>query len=132
MVLKKKKNLFNKLLEIYLILNKIKKKKKYQFSYFSLFLHKKLLYVKFLINCKWYNFSTGTLLGKKFKRIKFFKKSHKNIGYSINILNKKFSKPISSILIFYCKNFTFKQYIWLKKFYFLIKPNIYYFIFSGS
>lgn len=106
--------------------------KNYQFLFFSIFMHKKLTYFKYIAKSKAYIYSTGQLLKKKIKKIKFFKKSLKNFGHTISLLNQKFSKPIKSIYLFYCKNFNYKNYLWIKKFYSLSNPNIRYFVVSNS
>lgn len=107
-------------------------KKKKQFPLFSIFMHKKLTYFRYFYKGKFFIYSNGQLLKNKIKKIKFFKKSLKNFGYIINLLNRKFSNPIKFIYLFYCKNFNFKNYLWIKKFYFLLDPQIEYFIISGS
>lgn len=52
----------------------------------------------------------GQIVQKKIKGVKFFKKSRKSVGLSINLLNKKFKKYLKSIFIFYCKNYNYKNY----------------------
>jgi hypothetical protein len=73
-------------------------------------MHKKLNYFSFFLNKKFYNFSNGQLLKKKAKVAKFYKKSIKSFGFSINTLNKKLTKRFSSVFLFYCKNFNYKNY----------------------
>jgi hypothetical protein len=97
---------------IQLYLKNTKKiEKKYYLNFFSLFTHKKQLYFQFLTKKKMYNFSTGQLLTKKIEKVKFFKKSIQNLNYTISCLNKKFRKPVTSIYLLYCKNFTLKSYL---------------------
>lgn len=104
----------------YVSLNYIKKKK-IKINYFALYTHKKLMYFSFLQKNKLFNYSAGQLFGHKLKKIKSFKKSILNYNYTINLLNKKFQKPIKLIQFFFCKNFSLKHYLWLKKFFFLNK-----------
>lgn len=111
---------------------KKKKSKKIYLEFFNLYAHKKLTYFQFSILNKFYNFSTGQLLRKRIKKLKFFKKSIKNLGLTINILNKKSGKYIKSIYLFFCKNFTIKHFLWIKKFFSAIKPAIQYTVITNS
>lgn len=133
------KNLYlnlNKVTQQYYNLHKIalkeKKSKKVYLDFFNLYTHKKLTYFHFSILNKFYNFSTGQLLRKRIKKLKFFKKSIKNLGLTINILNKKSGKYIKSIYLFFCKNFNIKHFLWIKKFFLIIKPAIQYTVITGS
>jgi hypothetical protein len=107
-------------------------RKKFYLQFFSSFMHKKQLYVQFLTSKKLYNFSTGQLLTKKIEKIKFFKKSIQNINYSISCLNRKFRKSVTSIYLLYCKNYNYKNYLWLKKFFTLNKPRTEYVVLTHS
>lgn len=129
MILKNK----SKINFLQIIQNNIQKNKKQTFKlpYFSILMHKKLNYFKYITN-KIYIYSSGQLMGNKIKRFKFFKKSTNSHGYTISILNKKLIDNFKSINIFYCKNFNYKNYIWIKKFYFLYKPKINFFLMSSS
>ena len=100
-------------------------------SFFSIFLKRKLNYVNYRIRGKSYSRSFGQLL-KVSRKIKYYKKSIKNISMSINILNRRLRKFIKNIFLFYCKNYCLKNYMWIKKFNLLINPNIVYFITSNS
>jgi len=124
-------NYLNKIKK-YLNIKKRKNKKKFSLYFFSNFINKKQMYFRFLTKKKMYSFSMGQLLKKKIEKIKFFKKSIQNLNYSIGCLNRKFRKPISSIYLLYCKNFNFKNYLWLKKFFLLNKPQTEYIIFTHS
>jgi hypothetical protein len=104
----------------------------YKTQYFSVYLHKKLNYFLISIFNKFFNYSNGQLLKHKIKQIKYFKKSKKSYGYTINILNKSSKKNINSINYFYCKNFNLRNYNWLKKFFIIINPDINYFICTNS
>lgn len=101
-----------------------KKNKKFQLKFFSVFMHKKLMYFKFLVKKNMYNYSAGQLFKKKIQKIRSFKKSVNNINYTISCLNQKFRKPIYSIYLLYCKNYNLKNYLWLKKFFLLNKPHV--------
>jgi len=105
---------------------------KYFTPYFYLINHKKLHYFIFNYNSKHYVLSAGRLLKKANKFIKFFKKSRKNIIVSINILNKNLKTNFKKINFFICKNFNYKNYLWLKKYNYLIKPSINYCIITNS
>ena len=87
------------------------KKKKIQLKFFSVFMHKKLMYFRFLVIKDIYTYSVGQLFKKKIQKVKSFKKSIQNYNYAINCLNKKFRKPIHSIYLFFCKNFNLKNYL---------------------
>lgn len=133
----KLKNYWNvihiELQDLYFDINKLLKgKKKFIIKFFYLYMHKKLNYFFLQLFEKFYNYSNGQLLGNQIKKIKFFKKSKKSYPYTINLLNKKLSKKLNSIDIFYCKNFNLRNYNWLKKFFTIIKPEINYMICTGS
>lgn len=106
----------------------------YTFSirYFAIYKHKKLSYFHFLFKNKFYNYSNGQLLRNRVKFTKSFKKSIRSIGGSINILNKKLKKNLQRIHIFFIKNFSKSLYLWVKKFFYLIKPKIYMFVVTDS
>lgn len=123
---------FKKLINVYTIINRKLLRKKIKINFFSIFLKKKLTYYHFIFPKKKYTYSNGQLLKNKIQKIKFFKKSQKCFGLCINILYKKSHKLLKSISVFYCKNFNYKNYIWIKKFFTLIKPSIDYFITSQS
>lgn len=112
------------LYHLYLENNYYRKVKLYPLSYFSLFMHKKLSYYKYIYNNKQTILSNGQLLKIRTKLTKFFKKSRKSIGSSVNGLNKLFSKQFDKINFFYCKNYNYRNYLWLKKYTTLIKPTI--------
>ncbi len=123
-------NYYN-LTKIYLQINKEKtKERNFKLLYLSVSVHKKLHYFNFFFKNKLYNFSNGQILGKKTKLTKFFKKSRKSFGASINFLNKKVKKNLNKIFFFYCKNFNYKNYLWIQKFFFLTQPSIIYAIFT--
>jgi len=102
----------------------------YKVLYFSLFMHKKLHYYSFFVKKKLKTFSNGQILYKRTKITKFFKKSRKSFGASINLLNKKLKRNLNKIFFFYCKNFNYKNYLWLKKFFYLLEPTINFAIFT--
>ena len=112
--------------------NKLTQNKKFNLKFFSIYMHKKLNYYRFLWNNKFYIYTNGQLLKKNAKKIKFYKKSKKSFGYVINTLNKKIKKKLNSIEFFYCKNFNFKNYFWIKKLFTLIKPKINFFLITNS
>ena len=101
-------------------------------KYFSLYKHKKLNYFQIIFKNKFYNFSAGQLLNKHLNRTRSFKKSINSFGTTINTLNRKLHKQFNSIYIFYIKNFNFQLYLWTKKFFYLIKPYIYFTIITNS
>ena len=115
-------------------MNKYKNKiTKYKLLYFSLFMHKKLQYYSFYYNNILFNVSNGQLINqKKIKIIKFFKKSNKSFGNSLNLLNKKFKYRFKKIFLFYCRNYNYKNYLWIKKFFYLLKPTFVFSIFTKS
>ena len=119
-------NLFNK------ITNLNYKGEKYKTNFFSLYMHKKLTYYLFFITNTYYNLSNGQLLKRIAKKIKYFKKSKKSYGHTINTLNKYSKKKIKTIKHFYCKNFNLRNYNWLKRFFIIINPKIKYFICTNS
>lgn len=123
----------NNLYMLYLSINEDKiKKQKYSISKFFLYIHKKLHYYNITIDEKQFVISNGLLLRIRTKLTKFFKKSRKSHGASITALNKTFKKRLSNINLFYCKNFNYKNYLWLKKFVSLTKPIINYFIITNG
>lgn len=106
------------------------KERNFKLLYFSIFVHKKLHYFNFFYKNKLYNYSNGQILQKKTKSTKFFKKSRKSFGASINFLNKKLNKSLNKIFFFYCKNFNYKNYLWIQKLFYLIEPTVIYAIFT--
>lgn len=116
------------LYSIYMEINKNKNKHTYYLDYFSIFMHKKLHYYNYNYLNKYYTISNGQLLKVRTKLTKFFKKSRKSHGSSIVSLNKRVNKQLNKINYFFCKNFNYKNYLWLKKFLEVIKPTINYFI----
>ena len=128
-------NLYNQYLsnlQNYLKIKQIKKKKKIQLKFFSIFMHKKLMYFRFLTLKNMYTYSVGQLFKKKIQKVKSFKKSIQNHNYTINCLNRKFRKPIYSIYLFFCKNFNLKNYLWIKKFFSVNKPHVEYMLITHS
>lgn len=119
-----------KLYLLYTDLTIKRKKNSYFIDYFSVLMHKKLHYYNFYYINKYYTISNGQLLKVRTKLTKFFKKSRKSHGSSIVALNKKLNKQLNKINFFFCKNFNYKNYLWLKKFLEVIKPTINYFIIS--
>jgi hypothetical protein len=113
----------------YLIINKqITNKKSYFISKFFLYIHKKLHYYNITLNTKQFVLSNGRLLKVRTRLTKFFKKSRKSYGASITALNKLFKKKLFKINFFFCKNFNYKNYLWLKKLVSLINPEINHFM----
>lgn len=100
--------LFDNYLKFY---NNFKSLTTYSLYYFSIFIHKKLHYFNIYINNKNYIISNGQLLRVRTKLTKFFKKSRKSYGASINALNKKLKKNFLNINFFFCKNFCYKNYL---------------------
>lgn len=117
-----------KLYLLYTDLTVKRKKNSYFIDFFSLLMHKKLHYYNFCYLNKYYTISNGQLLKVRTKLTKFFKKSRKSHGSSIVALNKKLNKQLNKINFFFCKNFNYKNYLWLKKFLDIIKPTINFFI----
>lgn len=91
-------------------MQKNKKIKNYKFLFLSIFLHKKLTYLRYYFKKKYYTPSTGQILGKRIKTIKYFKKSNKSVGIVINLLNRRFKNYIKSIYMLYCNNYNYKNY----------------------
>lgn len=114
------------------MITKKRKLSNYKFTFLSIFLNKKLTYLRYFFKKKYYTPSTGQILGIRLKNIKYFKKSNKSTGIVINLLKKKFKKKIKSIFMFFCNNYNYKNYLWIKKFHYLINPQIGYFIVSRS
>lgn len=98
--------------------------KPFLISKFFLYIHKKLHYFNITPSDKQYIFSNGQLLQVRTKLTKFFKKSRKSYGASITALNKKLKKRLNRIDFFFCKNFNYKNYLWLKKLIYLINPVV--------
>lgn len=98
--------------------------KPYLISKFFLYIHKKLHYFNITPVDKQYVFSNGQLLQVRTKLTKFFKKSRKSYGASITALNKKLKKRLVKIDFFFCKNFNYKNYLWLKKLVSLVNPCV--------
>ena len=117
----------------YLIINKqIKKNKNFFISKFFLYIHKKLHYYNITQLEKQFIFSNGRLLRVRTKLTKFFKKSRKSYGASITALNKIFKKKLIKINFFFCKNFNYKNYLWMKKLVSLVNPQINFFIVTNG
>jgi hypothetical protein len=96
-------------------------------------MHKKLQYYSFFFNNTLYNVSNGQLINqKKTKIVKFFKKSNKSFGSSINLLNKKLKRRFKRIFFFYCRNYNYKNYLWIKKFFYLLKPTFMFSVFTRN
>lgn len=110
----------------------IRKKKKFHIDYFSLYIHKKLNYYLFWLFGRYYNYSNGQLLNNKIKKVKYFKKSKRSYSYIISVLNKKLHWKLSSVNVFYCKNFNLRNYNWIKRYFNTLYPKINYFICSSS
>lgn len=126
-------NNYEVFLDLYSQINKkLNNNNKFKIPFFSIFIHKKLNYFLYFYKKKFIINSNGQLLGKKTKKIKFFKKTRKSFGYTLNILTKKTEKKIKSIFFFYCKNYNVKNYFWIKKFFYLVKPSISYFYITNS
>jgi len=117
-----------KLYLLYTDLTVKRKKNSYFIDYFSILIHKKLHYYNFKYLNKYYTISNGQLLKVRTKLTKFFKKSRKSHGSSIVALNKRLNKQLNKINFFFCKNFNYKNYLWLKKFLEVLKPTINFFI----
>ena len=121
------------IVDIYFKINKINSVfRSAKLNYFSLYKHKKLNYFKFEFKKKLYNYSAGQLLSMGSGKMRGFKKSIQSFGTTVNILNRKLRKQLNSIYIFYIKNFCLHAYLWIKKFFYLIKPQIYYTILTNS
>ena len=115
----------NNLYNLYITINKQNKAMKpYLISKFFLYIHKKLHYFNITISEKQYIFSNGQILQVRTKLTKFFKKSRKSYGAGITALNKKLKKKLIKIDFFFCKNFNYKNYLWLKKLVSLVNPSI--------
>lgn len=115
----------NKLYNIYTIINKQQiTDNSFLISKFFLYIHKKLHYFNVTTKQKQFVFSNGQLLQVRTKLTKFFKKSRKSYGAGITALNKKLKKKLIKINFFFCKNFNYKNYLWMKKFTTLIDPTI--------
>jgi hypothetical protein len=111
---------------------KLKKLQNYKLFFLSVFLNKKLTYLRYYYKKKYYTPSFGQILGKRFKIIKYFKKSTKSVGIVINLFNKKYKKVAKSIFLLYCKNYNLKNYLFLKKYYYLVNPEVGFFLASRS
>jgi hypothetical protein len=121
------------LFKLYKSFNTKNIKKKYFLDFFFLLVKKKMHRYLVFNKLKLYNISNGQILNYKNKKtIKFFKKSNKSISASISLLNKKFKKKLKKVFFFYCRNYNYKNYLWVKKYFYLIKPIIYYFMVTKS
>lgn len=117
------------LYKYYININKqVTKSKSYFIAKFFLYIHKKLHYYNITPHEKQYIFSNGRLLRVRTKLTKFFKKSRKSYGASITALNKILKKKLVKIDFFFCKNFNYKNYLWLKKLVSLVNPQINFFL----
>jgi hypothetical protein len=134
LILKKKKKFKLQILSnIYINILQINKKKYLPESlFFSILLHKKLQYFMYELNNKLIIKSAGQLFGIISKKTKFFKKTRKSIGTSIAMLKKKLHLQFKYINFFYCKNFNYRNYLWLKKYIQLIKPSFNYFFITRN
>lgn len=72
------------------------------------------------------NFSVGLFLSKFGKRGRFFKRTARNIPGVVLNFKKNYKKLIQYIFIFFIKNFSYRQFLFFKKFNEILKPNIYY------
>jgi len=110
------------------------KKKKFLIIFFSLIIHKKMNRYLILSNKnRIYNLSNGQILNSRKKKIvKFFKKSIKSISPVINLLNRRMNKKLRLVKYFHCKNYNYKNYLWIKKYFYLLKPTIYNFIITRA
>ena len=125
-------NLIN-LYNLYLLINKQNKSKRsFLISKFFLYINKKLHYYNITPIKKQFIFSNGRLLKVRTKLTKFFKKSRKSYGASVTALNKILKKKLLKINFFFCKNFNYKNYLWLKKLITLVNPQINYFMVTGG
>jgi len=93
--------------------------------FFMLFMHKKLQYFKIFKESSIHTFSAGLLVKPFSQKLKFFKKSRSSIASTVTLLREENEPEIYSIKNFYCKNFNYRNYLWLKKFLNLVKPSIY-------
>lgn len=126
-------NNLNNIYKQYLLISKqLKKSDDFCISKFFLFIHKKLHYYSITQSRKQFIFSNGRLLKVRTKLTKFFKKSRKSYGASITALNKIFKKRLIKIDFFFCKNFNYKNYLWLKKLISLVNPKINFLIITGG
>ena len=126
-------NNLNIIYKQYLLINKqLKKSEDFFISKFFLYIHKKLHYYSITPSHKQFIFSNGRLLRVRTKLTKFFKKSRKSYGASITALNKIFKKRLIKINFFFCKNFNYKNYLWLKKLVSLVNPKINFLIITGG
>ena len=127
MILKKRDSNFAKLINFYFQNKKQKKKIKKQIKkmfYFSLSLNKKLVYYRFTWRGRIYTFTNGQIIKKRLKILKFYKKTIKSFGLTIAMLNRGLHKRLKFVKFLYCKNFCYKNYMWLKKYIYLVKPTI--------
>lgn len=126
-------NNLNNIYKQYVSINKqLSKSENYFISKFSLYIHKKLHYYNITPHQKQFIFSNGRLLKVRTKLTKFFKKSRKSYGASITALNKIFKKRLVKINFFFCKNFNYKNYLWLKKLVSLVNPQINFFMVTNG
>ena len=108
------------------------KKKSVGVDYFSLYMHKKQNYYLYFLYTKYYNYSNGQLIRGRLKTLKYYRKSKRSIAPVIGELNRKVKKKLNSVNVFYCKNFNFKNYNWIKKYISLLSPKINYMICTDS
>ena len=107
-------------------------RRKFHISFFSIFMRKKLQFFTFYLNKNHSTFSTGQLLKINIKYLKFLKRSSSSINLSLNSLKKKLKANLTRIFFFFCKNFNFRNYLWIKNLFYLIKPMIFFFFVTSG
>jgi len=95
-------------------------KRQQHFNFYDLKLEKK------------FGFSCGLFLLRMGRKLKSFKRNHKNI-MSINLHFKKiYSSFFKYIYFFLINNFNYRQYAFFKKFMYMLSPSVYYFLHRQS
>lgn len=100
--------------------------------FFQLSLHKRQQYfsISSLINKKIITLSTGQIIKPWVRVIKYYKKDRQNIGLILAAYKHRFI--INNIGLLFCKNYNYRQYLWLKKYNSIVNPHISYIIFTRS
>ena len=102
-------------------------RRKFHITFFSIYMRKKLQFFTFYLDNRYCSYSTGQLLKINIKSLKFLKRSHSSINLSLNSLKKKLKDGLNKIFFFFCKNFNFRNYLWVKNLFYSVKPTIFFF-----
>ncbi len=83
-----------------------------------------LFYFYNLKQIKGFSYSVGMLFSERLQGMKFYKRSVRNIVPLVAFLAKTLFKKKKKIYFLYIVNFNYKQYLFLKKFYHFVSPQV--------